>query len=85
MITAFRVVFRDAALNKPVDRGSFLDAVRAVRAVYPAVNFGEWSEMPPAGNGDRCSDLPFGIGERTLGNLFQLQLQRDEAVPLDAA
>ena len=84
MIVVFRVLFRENALNKPVDYGSFVDAARAVRIVFPNVDFGAWSEMPAALNGDRCSDLPFGIDGHTLGNLFELKLQRDD-VPQNAA
>ena len=70
----FRVGFRGRFCTPADDYASFEEAVRAVRAVHPGVDFGEWVEYPPAGNGDRCSDLPFGIGGKTLGNLFHLRL-----------
>jgi hypothetical protein len=82
MREVFRIFFTGRTKrSNGTDYASFEEAVRAVRAVYPAVNFGEWVEMPPALNGDRCSDLPFGKGRR-LGNLFHFQLHSEARGPL---
>ena len=54
---------------------SFVEAVRYIRGIYPQVNFNQqWTEMPPALNGDEASDLPFGQSGQTLGNLLHLRL-----------
>jgi hypothetical protein len=72
---ATRVVFRVLFNTKPPEEyASFEEAVRAVRVVYPGVDFGDWEEYPPAGNGDRCSATPFGKQGVPLGSLLHLRL-----------
>ena len=70
----FRVCFRDP-LREPTDCSSFLAAVRLVRATYPSVDFApHWFELPQAGDGGRCADLPFGFEAegKTLGNILHV-------------
>src|SRR5262245_12850307 len=72
----FRVGFWKRAV---VDCRTFEEAVRVIREAYPAVDYATtWHEMPPAGNGDRCSELPFGCVERQeqVGILYHVRLPR---------
>jgi hypothetical protein len=62
------------------DCGSFEEAVRAIRGKHPGVSFRDhWHEWPPAGNGDKLAELPFGLekkgGVLTLGHLSHIRAE----------
>jgi hypothetical protein len=55
------------------DYASFAEAVRAVRAVYPDVDFGEWFECPHV-TGYRVYELPSGKRDETFGYLRHIHV-----------
>ena len=69
----FRVVIDSS--NEREDHDTFTKAIQAIRQRFPQVDYSAaWRRWPDAGNGDRCSELSFGDGTKTLGWLFHIEL-----------